>query len=89
MTTITITKSSDGSYKQIECNGHAGFAQFGEDIVCAAISVLTINTINSVEKFTDDKILTSQNEEKGILRLLVMPLLQVVGVRYMGNSTML
>ena len=69
MTTITITKSSDGSYKQIECNGHAGFAQYGEDIVCAAISVLTINTINSVEKFTGDKVRVSQDEEKGILRL--------------------
>ena len=69
MTTITISKASDGSYKWIECNGHAGFAEYGEDIVCAAISVLTINTINSVEKFTNDKIVTSQNEEKGILRL--------------------
>ena len=28
-----------------------------------------INTINSVEKFTDDDIVTSQNEEKGILKL--------------------
>ena len=69
MTTITITKSSDGSYKSIECSGHAGFAQYGEDIVCAAISVLTINTINSVEKFTDDEIVVDQNEDKGILKL--------------------
>ena len=69
MTTITITKSSDGNYKWIECSGHAGFAEYGEDIVCAAISVLTINTINSVEKFTDDEIITSQDEEKGILRM--------------------
>ena len=69
MTTITITRSSDDSFKSIECKGHAGYADSGYDIVCAAISVLTINTINSVEKFTDDKIVTSQNEEKGILRL--------------------
>ena len=69
MTTITITKSSDGCYQSVECSGHAGYAEYGEDIVCAAISVLTINLINSVEKFTDDDIITSQDEEKGILKL--------------------
>ena len=69
MTNITIAKSSDGNYKWIECKGHAGFAEYGNDIVCAAISVLMINTINSVEKFTDDEIVTSQDEDKGILKL--------------------
>ena len=27
----------------------------GEDIVCAAVSVLVINTLNSIERFTDDE----------------------------------
>ncbi|AOZ96383.1 hypothetical protein SAMN02745247_02699 [Butyrivibrio hungatei DSM 14810] len=69
MTTITITKSSNDTYKCIECNGHAGFAEYGEDIVCAAVSVLTINLINSIEKFTDDEIDLEQDEDKGIIRL--------------------
>ena len=34
--------------------GHAGFAESGKDIVCAAVSVLAINTINGIEQFTDD-----------------------------------
>ena len=34
--------------------GHAGYAEEGYDIICAAVSVLTVNTINSIEKFTDD-----------------------------------
>ncbi len=29
-----------------DITGHAGFAETGEDIVCAAVSVLAINTIN-------------------------------------------
>ena len=61
MTTITITKTSDDNYKEIECNGHAGYAEYGEDIVCAAVSVLTINTINSIEQLTKDKIEMSNN----------------------------
>ena len=28
--------------------------KYGKDIVCAAVSVLTVNMANSVEKFTDD-----------------------------------
>ena len=69
MTTITITKTSDDNYKEIECNGHAGYAEYGEDIVCAAISVLTINTINSIEQFTKDKIDVFESEDDGIIRI--------------------
>lgn len=35
--------------------GHAGMADAGQDIVCAAISILTINTMNAIDKFTQDK----------------------------------
>ena len=68
MTTITITKSSDDVFKTIECKGHAGYADPGYDIVCAAISALTINTINSIHKFTGDEIETFTDEEQGIIR---------------------
>ena len=35
-------------------DGHADYADEGEDIVCAAVSALVINTINSIEEFTED-----------------------------------
>ncbi len=38
----------------IESKGHAGYAAHGNDIVCAAVSVLMINTLNSIETFTED-----------------------------------
>ena len=38
----------------MEVKGHAGYDEYGKDIVCAAVSVLTVNMANSVEKFTDD-----------------------------------
>ena len=34
--------------------GHAGYAEPGQDIVCAAVSALVINTINAIEAFTED-----------------------------------
>ena len=69
MTTVTITKTADDAYKSIECSGHAGFAEYGEDIVCSAISVLMINLITSIDKLTDDEVEVFEDEKKGILRL--------------------
>ena len=45
----------NGSYEEFISKGHAGYAEAGQDIVCAAVSALIINTVNSLEKFTDDK----------------------------------
>nr|WP_297764393.1 ribosomal-processing cysteine protease Prp [uncultured Butyrivibrio sp.] len=69
MTTITITKKSDDTFKCIECNGHAGYAEYGEDIVCAAVSVLTINLVNSIDSLTEDKIIVDQDEDQGLIRI--------------------
>ena len=41
-------------YKKFMIQGHADYADEGEDIVCAAVSALVINTINSIEEFTED-----------------------------------
>ncbi len=64
MTEITIVRH-DGEYRGFECHGHSGYADAGEDIVCAAISVLTINTINSIDHFLDDEISVTTDEKKG------------------------
>ncbi len=48
---------------QIE--GHAGYKEAGQDIVCAAVSVLTINTINAIERYTKDDLTVISDEEAG------------------------
>ena len=67
MTTITIIKSKNGNYKQVTCLGHAGYAGSGEDIVCAAISMLVINTVNSLEALTDAKLQVDTDGESGMI----------------------
>ncbi|MDE7415221.1 MAG: ribosomal-processing cysteine protease Prp [Lachnospiraceae bacterium] len=66
MTTIVIFKSKD-SYKGFTCMGHAGFGQSGGDIVCAAISILVINTLNSIEELAKEKIITESDERDGCI----------------------
>ena len=39
--------------------------EHGEGIACAAVSMLAINTINSIESFTEDDIMYEYNEESG------------------------
>lgn len=41
---------------KIEVKGHAGYANYGEDIVCSAISTLVQNLIWSIEDLTSDNI---------------------------------
>ena len=47
--------------------GHAEYAEAGSDIICASVSVLGINTINAIEKFTDDDITVNVDENSGLL----------------------
>ena len=51
------------------CEGHAMFAQEGQDIICSAVSVLTINTVNSIESLTEDAFSAEQAEDGGYLRM--------------------
>ena len=49
--------------------GHAEYAKKGKpDVLCAAISALTIGTINSLEELAGEKLRITQNEETGFLR---------------------
>lgn len=53
MITVEIRKSGE-EYTGFSSKGHAGYAEEGFDIICAAVSALTVNTINSIEQFTED-----------------------------------
>ena len=41
---------------RLTVKGHTGYAEPGKDIVCAAVSVLAQNLIQSIEELTPDKI---------------------------------
>ncbi len=41
---------------EITATGHANYAEYGKDIVCASVSMLLQNLIKSIHDLTDDKI---------------------------------
>ena len=69
MTHISVYRTKEGKYRGFTCIGHAGYADAGEDIVCAAISVLVINAGNSLEQLAGIVPDTVINEEEGLIRL--------------------
>ncbi len=67
MIKVTFYTDSSHNYTGFSLKGHAGFAEAGKDIICAAVSALTFNTINSVEELTEDHFELEMDEKKGLI----------------------
>ncbi len=65
MITVTIFKDARQEYVGFSLQGHAQAGEPGKDIVCAAVSVLAVNTVNSIEQLTED--LFTTNVQSGLL----------------------
>lgn len=52
MVRVRIERDADGAIAGFRVTGHAGYAERGRDIVCAAVSAVTIGTVNAVEALT-------------------------------------
>jgi len=46
-----VWADAEGQIREFELSGHAGFAEEGQDIVCAGISALSIAAVNGLEHF--------------------------------------
>ncbi len=71
MVNVTIIKTEDNQHMGFRACGHAGMADNGQDIVCAAVSILLINTVNAIEKFTEDPCSTVSDEQDGEIEFLL------------------
>ena len=67
MICVTVVQTKDKQIRAFQVAGHAGYAESGQDIVCSAVSALTITTINSLEAFTSQSFEIDQDEEDGVI----------------------
>ena len=67
MIRIDIKRSQNGNMVGFLVSGHAGFAEYGSDIVCASVSVLVINCINSIETYSNTAFVATEDERTGII----------------------
>ena len=69
MIKITIYRKPEGLFKGFQVIGHADSVEEGADLVCCAVSVLTINLVNSLEKLTEDRFDLTQEEALGLVQV--------------------
>ena len=69
MTTITFYKTG-GFYYGFEEQGHTGFAESGDDILCSALSAMTMLIINAIEVTYASHVDYTIDEETTDIRLI-------------------
>ncbi|WIV10611.1 ribosomal-processing cysteine protease Prp [Proteiniborus sp. MB09-C3] len=74
MTKITILKNRNGSIVEYEIKGHTGYGAFGEDILCASISILSqtaLISLNEVCGIKENDIFYSIDDKRGYLKVSI------------------
>lgn len=69
MIQVTFFKDSKNNYKGFRLEGHAEYADIGEDVVCSAVSALAITACNSIEMLTADSFSLDTDQESGLIAL--------------------
>ena len=69
MTTVCFYKTN-GIYYGFEEKGHTGFAESGEDVLCAALSAMTMLLINSIECSYDSVVDYTIDEKTTDIKLI-------------------
>ena len=67
MICVTVVQTQDKQIRAFQVAGHAEYAESGQDIVCSAVSALTITTINAMEAYTSQPFEVFQDEEDGVI----------------------
>ncbi len=67
MINIHLHYNKQGDLCHFVLDGHAGYADHGQDIVCAAVSMIVINTINSIDTFTKEPLVLEEDGQEGYI----------------------
>ena len=67
MIRVKIYKNEKNECVGFQAHGHAGMSEAGQDIVCAAASVLMINTVNAIDRYAPDKTSLVSDDPEGLI----------------------
>ena len=73
MVTVSIYELNTGVISGFMYEGHADAGEYGHDIVCSAVSALTIGCVNSIEAFTQAGFSEDAAEDGGYLKVILEP----------------
>lgn len=69
MTTVTLLRAKE-LFCGFECAGHSGYAEAGNDIVCAAVSALTLTCVNALESVANIQVKVKRRPKNAYLQVL-------------------
>lgn len=67
-------RNSDGNIERFRITGHADSGEYGQDIVCAAVSATAIGTTNSFQNLAGITPVITADEQNGGLLDVTIPL---------------
>ncbi|GEK28540.1 ribosomal-processing cysteine protease Prp [Furfurilactobacillus siliginis] len=73
MIKVDISRNASQQMTAFTMTGHAGAGDYGEDIVCAAVSVLAITAVNSLDEIADATPTVESDDDNGGYLHVVMP----------------
>jgi len=73
MTTVAFFQSPSYGLIGFEAKDHSGYAEAGEDIVCAAVSALTQAVLNGLTSVVKAPVMFDVDDEKAILTACLTP----------------
>lgn len=68
MIKVLISKKNN-VIESIKCNGHANYADYGKDIVCASFSTMVITTVNAILEIDKEAISYTESNDLKIVNL--------------------
>ncbi|OYD08246.1 ribosomal-processing cysteine protease Prp [Paludifilum halophilum] len=71
MIRITVNRDEEGRIAGIRVRGHADYGEYGQDIVCAAVSGITIGLTNASESLLGVRLFREEDNTDGELDLRV------------------
>lgn len=57
----------DNTISMFRVSGHAGYDDYGKDVICSAMSMLAINTVNALQIIAGETIEVEQDDEEGLI----------------------
>ncbi len=67
----TLYHNQSGKLTGYTLIGHAGMAQEGQDILCAAVSMIGLNTAHALRVLTEEDVHIVENEDEALLDVRV------------------
>lgn len=74
MIEVLIKRDAQGKIVYCEITGHAGYSEYGKDIVCAAVSAIAQTALRGVKELTRAKIEESVRPGNFVLKVISVSL---------------